>query len=84
MYLSIGEEAQSCLSMRAIIAKHTFGDGIITDFVNSDKASLYDLNNIPDNDFRFDTSFRLMPNAAMSGKNTITFSVTGENGDGNR
>lgn len=58
--------------MKATKAKNSFGDGLITDFVNANKSSVYDLN-IPDGDFRFDTSIRLIPTAAMAGVNTITF-----------
>ena len=80
MYVSVGGEAQSCISMKIIKTKNTLGDGLVTDFVKPDKVSIYDLNDVPDNNFRFDTSLRLLPNPNMTNGNKITFAIVGENG----
>ena len=50
--------------MKVKKAPKELGNDLISDFAKADIPTVYDITDIPSNDFRIDCSFRAMPGAS--------------------
>jgi hypothetical protein len=80
VHLKIDDKAKSCIKMKVNQVPKAYGDTMITDFIMTDKPSLYDITEVPGNDFRIDTSFSSLANSkAAEEKVKLSLKVSGEN-----
>lgn len=82
--MSVDDKAKSCIQMKVKNVPKELGNDLISDFAKDSKPSVYDITDIPSNDFRIDTSFKSVPMMNSKNENKVTISITGVKNGGNR